>query len=146
MNLRPQRKWRTWSCEHGSLVKGMRLCQWLVWRWVARSLPAEQEKLGDFDCFSLIQADVLASSTDALSNDEAIRLRHVETSESESSHPLASELLKQWVILNAELNFTVNNQESSGYSAREGCFGHKLYNTCIKNENSRLADAYQRRH
>ena len=30
MNLRPQRKWRTWSCEHGAFRQGMRLCEWLL--------------------------------------------------------------------------------------------------------------------
>lgn len=30
MNLRPQRKWRTWSCEQGAFRQGMRLCEWLL--------------------------------------------------------------------------------------------------------------------
>lgn len=55
-------------------------------------------------------------------------------------------LLKPKVIFDAELRSMAVSQESSGCSAGEGCFGHKLYNTCMDNENSHLADAYQRRH
>jgi hypothetical protein len=54
----------------------------------ARSLPVERAKLGQaLLSFLLIQADVAASSADALANDLVIRLRHVETSAAHALHP-----------------------------------------------------------
>jgi hypothetical protein len=105
----------------------MRLCEWLF----------------EFDSSVLEQADVPASSADALSNDQADRLWHVETSSTHPSHP---HQLERSTGMCESSEQTLSTSGISEYLFKEGYSGRTLDSIRMSSGNIRLAEVKQRRH